>query len=145
MSSQEESEFDKQNVEKAGEIEKELARNEALHKALDQENKTVGRNGSAFNSFILKALRPAKISWQKCLKNIIAKHCNTVIEGNMDYSYRRPSRRNFSNIFIRPGTISYLPKILIGCDSSGSMDEVDYRRLMSEIKEICKTVQHEKN
>lgn len=144
MSSQEESEFDKQNVEKAGEIEKELARNEALHKALDQENKTVGRNGSAFNSFILKALRPAKISWQKCLKNIIAKHCNTVIEGNMDYSYRRPSRRNFSNIFIRPGTISYLPKILIGCDSSGSMDEVDYRRLMSEIKEICKTVQHEK-
>lgn len=140
MSPDETNEMDKQDVEKAGQLEKEMARAAAQTKAMEQAQKGRGTSGSAFNDFILDALMPPKIKWTNILKGIISRKFNAIINGGVDYSYRRPSRRSDPNGFIRPSMIAYAPSVIVGCDTSGSMAEKDYAEALGEIEGLCKAL-----
>ncbi len=58
----------------------------------------------------------------------------------MDYSFKRPSRRSAPGGFIRPSFIAYAPKVLVGCDCSGSMSNEDYESAVSEVEGIFKSM-----
>lgn len=139
MAPEEVSALSKANVEKAGDIDKEMARIEAVNRAMEQakNDKNFSRSGSGFNEFILDALMPPKVKWTEVLKNVVTSHFNSIVEGHMDYSYRRPLRRN-STKFIRPSSVGYAPSFLIGCDCSGSMEEKDYKKALSEVEALSK-------
>lgn len=143
MSSEEYNSMDKEGVEKAGELEKEMARTGAQAKAMEQA-KMRGNHGSDFNDFILDSLIPPKVQWEAILSNIISKSFNTIITGKTDFSYRRPNRRNHPNGFILPGSIAYAPHGIIGCDTSGSMLEKDYAEALGEVEGLCRSTKGSK-
>lgn len=138
MSPEESSAMDSQGIEKAGELEKEMARAGAQTKAMEQLQKGRTDTGSAFNQFLLDALLPPKVKWEQYLKTLMSRQFNTIISGHTDYSYRRPSRRMDPNGFIRPSMIAYAPQIIVGCDCSGSMSEKDYMEALGEVEGLCK-------
>lgn len=144
MTPEEAAGLDSNGIEKAGELEKEMARAGAQTKAMEQLQKSRSPEGSAFNQFLLDALLPPKVKWEQYLKTIMSRQFNTIISGHTDYSYRRPSRRSDPNGFIRPSMISYAPNIIVGCDCSGSMGEKDYAEALGEIEGLCKAL-HCKN
>lgn len=143
MSSEEYNSMDKEGVEKAGELEKEMARTGAQAKAMEQA-KMRGNYGSNFNDFILDSLIPPKVHWEAVLSNILSKSFNTIITGKTDFSYRRPNRRNHPNGFILPGSIAYAPHGIIGCDTSGSMSEKDYAEALGEVEGLCRSTKGSK-
>ena len=143
MSSEEYNSMDKEGVEKAGELEKEMARTGAQAKAMEQA-KMRGNHGSDFNDFILDSLIPPKVQWEAVLSNILSKSFNTIITGKTDFSYRRPNRRNHPNGFILPGSIAYAPHGIIGCDTSGSMSEKDYAEALGEVEGLCRSTKGSK-
>lgn len=140
MTPEEAAGLDSNGIEKAGELEKEMARAGAQTKAMEQLQKNRSAEGSAFNQFLLDALLPPKVKWEQYLKTIMSRQFNTIISGHTDYSYRRPSRRSDPNGFIRPSMISYAPSIIIGCDCSGSMGEKDYAEALGEVEGLCKAL-----
>jgi hypothetical protein len=140
MTPEEQNAMDANKVEKAGQLEKEMARAGAQTKAMEQMQKSRSNSGSSFNEFILDALQPPKVKWESILGNIISKSFNTIVTGRTDFSYRKPNRRNHPNGFILPGSIAYSPKGVIGCDTSGSMSEDDYREALSEVEGLCKSM-----
>lgn len=140
MSPEEINEMDRQGVEKAGQLEKEMAHATAQTKAMEQARKNRGMGGSSFNDFLLDALMPPKIKWTNILKGIISRQFNVIVNGGVDYSYRRPSRRSDPNGFIRPSMVAYAPSVIVGCDTSGSMGEKDYSEALGEIEGLCKTL-----
>jgi predicted metal-dependent peptidase len=144
MTPEEQNAMDANKVEKAGQLEKEMARAGAQTKAMEQIRKNRSKTGSSFNEFILDALQPPKVKWESILGNVISKSFNTIITGRTDFSYRRPNRRNHPNGFILPGSIAYSPKGVIGCDTSGSMSESDYREALSEVEGLCKSMHGDK-
>lgn len=140
MSPDEINEMDKQDVEKAGQLEKEMARASSQARAMEQAQKSRGTSGSGFNDFILDALMPPKVKWENILKGIISRQFNEIIAGGVDYSYRRPSRRSDPNGFIRPSMIGYAPSVIVGCDTSGSMGESDYSEALGEVEGLLKAL-----
>ena len=139
MDNQDAQDMDSQGIEKAGELEKEMARAGATTKAMEAI-KSRGSTGSGFDQFVLDALLPPKVKWETYLKTIMARQFNAIISGNTDYSYRRPNRRSDPNGFIRPSMIAYAPTVSVGCDTSGSMGEKDYMEALGEIESLCKTL-----
>lgn len=141
MSPEDSAAFDKSNVEKAGDIDKEMARAAAEAAAMQQASqKSRSGYGSDFNDFILDALRPPKVRWSVILSNIMSRNFNSIVNGKSDYSYRRVNRRQ-SGEFIRPAMIAYAPRVLIGTDTSGSMSADDYQNAISEVEGVCRAMQ----
>lgn len=140
MTSDDTDSLDENGVEKATDIDKEMARAGAIAKAMDQQSKDRASSGTAFTQFVLDHLRPPKVNWANILRGVISRRVNTIISGNTDYSYRRPNRRHNPNGFIRPSSIAYAPSIIVGCDCSGSMSDSDYAAALGEIEGMCKAI-----
>lgn len=142
VSAKEEGELDNQGVEKAGELQKAMARAAAKVKAMAElekdSSKFRGTSGTDFNQFILDALNPPKLNWQVLLGGILSRTFNSIISGHEDFSYKHPNRRIRPNGFIMPGSVAYSPKGIIGCDTSGSMDHDDYMNAISEVDGLCR-------
>ncbi len=65
--------------------------------------------------------KPPKIKWPRLLAAYIANTSRQVVAGRHDYSWRRLSRRQRIGTPLRPGTITYRPRIAVVVDTSGSM------------------------
>jgi predicted metal-dependent peptidase len=67
-------------------------------------------------------IKGPKIPWQQQLANLIVNAVNWV-RGQMEYTRRRPSRRQLPGMPIMPGMTQPVPEIAIVIDTSGSMSE----------------------
>lgn len=128
------------NVETATEVEEEMAKQESLLRAMDEQQKGRGTSGSDLNSFILSSLRPSRVDWRKVFSTIISRAYNSIIAGHTDISYRKANRRRNDNPdgILFPGQVAYAPTVVVGCDTSGSMSTDDYEAALGEVDGILK-------
>lgn len=140
MPSEESDALDDADVETATEVEEEMAKQDALLRAMNEQQKGRGTSGSNFNSFILRSLRPSRVDWRKVFSTIISRSYNSIIAGHTDISYRKANRRRNDNPdgILYPGQVAYAPTVVVGCDTSGSMDEDDYAAALGEVDGILK-------
>jgi len=85
-------------------------------------------------------LQPA-VDWRRELRAQIRAGINTV-SGGVDYSYRRPSRRNGTPVgraVILPALVQPLPTVAVVVDTSGSMSAAALERALAEIKGLLQS------
>ena len=104
------------------------------------QNSGFGNQGSCFASFILKTLHPPTLNWTQILRNVVSGYYNEITNGLSDFSYRKTSRRKEHHELIFPAMIDYLPTVVVGVDTSGSMSEQDWKTSLSEIENLLKTL-----
>ena len=136
-------ELEEAGVKGTSDTEKENARANTKSKIVDERKTSrAAGNGSndAFLSLVLDQLQDPKVPWQSLFRQVITRAVNNIIAGRTDYSYRRSNRRMSGSRYIFPGTVSYLPEVAFGIDTSGSMAKSDYMALLQEAEVIVKTV-----
>ena len=81
-------------------------------------------------------LLPSRVDWRRVLAAEIRASLASVA-GNVDYTYRRPSRRQRSvPRVVLPSMHRPVPNVAIVCDTSGSMHEGLLTRALSEVEGI---------
>lgn len=83
-----------------------------------------------------EAILPSRIDWRRVLA---AEFRSAVAEvaGQVDYSYRRPSRRaHLSPDVVLPTLFRPVPEVAIVCDTSGSMHERLLERALAEVEAV---------
>ena len=79
---------------------------------------------------------PSRVDWRRVLAAEIRASLASVA-GNVDYTYRRPSRRQRSvPRVVLPSMHRPVPNVAIVCDTSGSMHEGLLARALSEVEGI---------
>jgi predicted metal-dependent peptidase len=79
---------------------------------------------------------PSRVDWRRVLSAEIRRSLASVA-GNVDYTYRRPSRRQRSvPRVILPSMHRPVPNVAIVCDTSGSMHEQLLVRALAEVEGI---------
>lgn len=79
---------------------------------------------------------PSRIDWRRVLAAEIRRSVASVA-GNVDYTYRRPSRRQQSvPRVVLPAMHRPVPHVAIVCDTSGSMHELLLGRALAEVEGI---------
>jgi len=133
---------DDAGIQKASDVEVTIAKQNTAARIVEERN-TGGMGTGTNNEFwdsILKHLTPAKVDWRKIFRRIVASSVDSITKGRSDYTYRRVSRRLQSRDFVFPGMLSYLPKVTLAVDTSGSMGDEDFQRALTEIEGILKEV-----
>jgi predicted metal-dependent peptidase len=83
-----------------------------------------------------EAVLPSRIDWRRVLAAEV-RSAVSAITGQVDYSYRRPSRRaHVCPDVVMPTLVRPLPDVAIVCDTSGSMHEVLLARALAEIEAV---------
>lgn len=77
-----------------------------------------------------------KINWRNKLGTLI-RNSYTMAAGAKDYTYRRPSRRDYGDI-IMPTAYQPVPNLAVVVDTSGSMGNVQLAQCLAEIDGILK-------
>ncbi len=81
-----------------------------------------------------ESVRPSRVDWRRVLAAEIRRGVASVA-GNVDYTYRRPSRRAGSvPKVILPSMHRPLPNVAVVCDTSGSMHEQLLARALAEVE-----------
>ena len=81
-----------------------------------------------------ESLRPSRVDWRRVLAAEIRRSVASVA-GNVDYTYRRPSRRAGSvPKVILPAMHRPIPNVAVVCDTSGSMHEELLARALAEVE-----------
>lgn len=115
----------------------------ALHQQIDtalrQGAQMAGKIGGNIDRSITDLLE-VTVNWEEELQDFVRTHA----AGNDLSTWRKPSRRGMARDIYQPSHYSEAAKrITIGCDTSGSISEVQLRRAMSEIKGACDSVHPE--
>lgn len=84
------------------------------------------------------ALKPPRVPWQRVLRRVCLSALNWA-QGLVDYSYRKPNRRVPDPRIVLPGLYSPKPTILLGFDTSGSMQQRDFEAAFCEVAALLKT------
>ena len=86
-----------------------------------------------------EAIANPQVPWQRVLAAEI-RRSTSVAQGAVDYSHRRPNRRN-TGPFILPSMVRPVPNIAVVGDTSGSMGERELSALvMAELKGISRAL-----
>ena len=130
--------FDEHDWEGAEELsaedQRELARE--LDEAIRQGALVAGKMGSGGDRDLHELLQP-QVNWREVLRDFITSTC----AGN-DYStWRRPNRRYVSAGMYMPSGISeQVGELVVAIDTSGSIRQRELSAFLTEVKEICDTV-----
>lgn len=97
-------------------------------------------------NYVSQALRPPVVNWQKILRQVSRKATQEMTAGRQDYTYRKRRRRSGGAVMgmsdavevIYPGQMAYTPKIRFAIDTSRSMSENEYRKVLSEAQGIIR-------
>lgn len=130
-------------IERASEIEQTLAKKNTNARIVEELSKGKSMGDGEMHDFLSLAQRlmqPPKVSWQSILRRVFSKMNDAVIRGRADYSYRRVNRRSHGSEFIFPGMVQYMPTVMFGIDTSGSMSTEDYNNLLNEVEGILKAL-----
>jgi predicted metal-dependent peptidase len=83
-----------------------------------------------------ESVLPSRVDWRRVLAAEVRSAVNAVA-GNVDYSYRRPSRRaHLSPDVVLPTLIRPVPDVAIVCDTSGSMHDRLLARALAEVEGV---------
>lgn len=140
---------DDAGIEKASDIETNIAKRNTAARIVDEINKNKQQGyGSDMENFLnitLNLIKPAKVKWQTIFRRVLSKARENMTKGRQDFTYSRPNRRRSDSEFIFPGMVQYVPNFMFGLDTSGSMDQEDYRSSLSEIEGILSSTSRSKN
>lgn len=75
------------------------------------------------------------IPWQKVLAATVRRAVNEVA-GRVDYSWRRPNRRQEASDVLLPGMASPAPEVAVVVDTSGSMGDREIAEVLGEVRGI---------
>jgi predicted metal-dependent peptidase len=79
---------------------------------------------------------PSRIDWRRALAAVV-RHGVAAVAGNVDYTYRRPSRRARATPgIVMPSLQRPIPDVAIVCDTSGSMHAELLARALAEVEAI---------
>jgi len=132
----------KENWEKEGNKNQKMSPEKA--KAIRQKvakdvEKTIGKVPGGLKRWAKEILEP-QIPWTTKLSSAI-RGITDKKAGMVDYTYSRPSRRGaLYSPFIMPKMVAPIPKVSVITDTSGSMDEGDFKRGLAEIKGILQSL-----
>jgi len=138
---------DKAGISKVSDIEQNIARNNTSVRIAEELN-SGGRGSGASNDFLklaLKRMSPPKVDWRDLFRRAVANAYSASIMGQSYTSYKRVNRRYSQGSVIFPGTIDHSPTVTFAVDTSGSMGQEDFRRLLAEIEDIIKNAARQKN
>ena len=128
--------FDEHDFSELTEEEKKEVLKE-VEQAIRQGQILAGKNGGDISKQITELLTP-KVNWKDQLRDFMTDTCS----GKDDSTWRKPNRRWLQHDIYLPTTISQsMGCIVIGIDTSGSVDEVLASRFLSEVVALCETVQ----
>lgn len=133
---------DDAGIQRASDVETAIAKANTAARIVEEKNsksRGLGHMDALFDS-VLQHLLPKKVDWRKLFRQVLTQSRAAIIRGRQDYTYRRVSRRLTDTPFVFPGMVNYLPKITLGIDTSGSMGNEDYQRLLNEIDGILHEV-----
>ena len=107
-----------------------------LDEAIRQGALVAGKMGSGGDRDLAELLQP-QVDWREVLRDFITSTC----AGN-DYStWRRPNRRYVSAGMYMPSGISeQVGELVVAIDTSGSIRQRELSVFLTEVKEICDTV-----
>jgi predicted metal-dependent peptidase len=81
---------------------------------------------------------PSRIDWRRVLAAEV-RHAVATVAGNVDYSYKRPSRRaHLHEDVVLPNLVRPVPEIAIVCDTSGSMHDRLLARALAEVESVLR-------
>ena len=81
-----------------------------------------------------EALRTSRVDWRRALAAEI-RHTIASVSGNVDYTYRKPSRRGAAaHPVLLPSLHRPLPLVAVVCDTSGSMHDGLLQRALAEVE-----------
>jgi predicted metal-dependent peptidase len=81
-----------------------------------------------------EAVLPSKTDWRRVLAAEV-RSAVAAISGQVDYSYRRPSRRAQPDVIL-PTLHRPIPDVAIVCDTSGSMGDELLARALAEVENV---------
>lgn len=107
-----------------------------LDEAIRQGALVAGKMGSGGDRDLAELLQP-QVNWREVLRDFVTSTC----AGN-DYStWRRPNRRYVSAGMYMPSGISeQVGELVVAIDTSGSIGQRELSAFLTEVKEICDTV-----
>ncbi len=80
-----------------------------------------------------ESLRTSRVDWRRVLAAEI-RHAVASVSGNVDYTYRKPSRRGAAaRPVLLPSLHRPLPLVAVVCDTSGSMHDDLLKRVLAEV------------
>jgi predicted metal-dependent peptidase len=83
-----------------------------------------------------EAVLPSRIDWRRVLAAEV-RSAVAAVAGQVDYTYRRPSRRaHVSPDVVLPTLFRPLPEVAIVCDTSGSMHDRLLARALAEVEAV---------
>ncbi|WP_431892782.1 vWA domain-containing protein [Nonomuraea sp. bgisy101] len=82
-------------------------------------------------------LRPS-VDWRRALAFLVRRGLS---RGQVDYSYRRPSRRGLPHVVL-PAMVRPSPRVVVLADTSGSLGEPALRRVLGEIEGVLRACGH---
>lgn len=128
--------FDEHDFSELTEAEREEVARE-VEQAVRQGQILAGKQGGDIPKNIKELLAP-KVNWKDQLRDFMTDTCS----GKDDTTWRKPNRRWLQHDIYLPSTISEsMGCIVIGLDTSGSVDEVLASKFLSEVVALCETVQ----
>lgn len=81
-----------------------------------------------------ESVLPTRVDWRRLLAAEIRRGV-ALVSGSVDYSYRRPSRRNGdAGDVVLPTMVRPVPEVAVVCDTSGSMHERLLARALAEVQ-----------
>ena len=81
-----------------------------------------------------ESVLPTRVDWRRLLAAEIRRGV-AVVAGSVDYSYRRPSRRDgVAGDVVLPTMVRPVPEVVVVCDTSGSMHERLLARALAEVQ-----------
>jgi predicted metal-dependent peptidase len=130
---------DESDVPEIPESQQECIRHQVSENIIET-SKNRGRVPSGLLIEAQKNLAPPKVSWQKEMSAAI-RACAADIAGAVDFTYRRPSRRQsiYGDIVI-PATRRPIPNTAIVLDTSGSMIGEDLQSALNETQGVLKAL-----
>lgn len=88
-------------------------------------------------SWALKEIKQPVNNWRQLLKRLAAESVQEQSWQQVDYSYRKPRQRG---ALLFPRLRSPAPRVALVIDTSGSMEQNDFHRLLAEVKGILEVV-----
>ena len=116
------------------EDESELARSIMENAIKDAIEKSRGNVPGNLEELLDLWTKKAKISWKKVLKRILSSKKGSKIGTIKRRDRRQPNRKDLKG----KKTFYDTPTVVVGIDTSGSMDDSDILKGLAEIKEVCK-------
>lgn len=105
-----------------GPIEQDLLRRlVAIDIVAFMRGKQAGKGSGGWLRWAEALLHPV-VDWRQALRTSIRKGL-FLTAGQIDYSYRRPSRRSVPNVIL-PSLVQPMPQVSVVLDTSGSMDDL---------------------